>query len=345
MSLLYLLALAVLLGGCAESSQPAVQPRPVKVITATALGRISKDFAGMATSDDEVNLAFKLSGQVMDITVSEGESVRRGEVLARLDPRDVELRLSADRSAYEEAASQLRRMQRLLEHDAVSRQKVEMAQTRYAQTKAAYDNSRDLLKDTRLTAPFDGVVERKLADNFERVEAGQPVIRFVKPETTNVKFTLPESAKSLVGNPRTRFWVVFDNYRDVRFAARLKDYAKTSSDASGFPVTLTLDDDRLSHYDISPGMSCTITMSVPDDQPDAVSLPVSAICSPVGGGSYVWVVGDDDRVHRHDVRLGELFGRESVVIESGVSPGQRVVTAGVYRLRENEKVTLLNQQP
>lgn len=103
MSLLYLLALAVLLGGCAESSQPAVQPRPVKVITATVLDRISKDFAGMATSDDEVNLAFKLSGQVMDITVSEGESVRRGEVLARLDPRDVELRLSADRSAYEEA--------------------------------------------------------------------------------------------------------------------------------------------------------------------------------------------------------------------------------------------------
>ncbi len=59
------------------------------------------------------------------------------------------------------------------------------------------------------------------------------------------------------------------------------------------------------------------------------------------GGDYVWTVGDDDRVSLRRVTLGELYGRDRVVIDSGVAPGDRVVTAGVYRLREGERVRIL----
>lgn len=341
MRIIPLLTIALLAGACSRKTPAPAVVRPVKVTTAADAGLIDKDFAGMATPDDAVNLAFKLAGQVLDVPVSQGESVEKGALLAELDPRDVELQVSATRSAYEEARSQQQRMQRLLEHEAVSRQEAEAAATRYAQAKSTYDNTLDLLKETRLRAPFAGVIERKLVDNFERVQAGQSIVRLVNPVTTTVQFTLPENALDLLRDSTTHFRVEFDNYRGVEMPARLKDYAKTSSDASGFPVSLTLENPDPARYRISPGMSCSITMQSADPVPDAVSLPVSAIYAPAEGGTYVWIVGAGDRVTRREVTLGELFGRDRVVIDSGVAAGDRVVTAGVYQLREGEKVRIL----
>ena len=146
--------------GCGRrSSVSADAIRPVKVAVAADAASIRKDFAGMATPDDAVNLAFKLAGQVLDVPVAQGERVVRGALLAELDPRDVELQVSATRSAFEEARSQQQRMQRLLAHQAVSRQEAEAAQTRFAQARSAYENALDLLKDTKITATFSGVNE------------------------------------------------------------------------------------------------------------------------------------------------------------------------------------------
>lgn len=337
-----MLTILLLAGSCSHRTPASQTVRPVKVVTASGAGLIEKDFAGMATPDDAVTLAFKLAGQVLDVPVSQGERVEKGALLAELDPRDIELQVAATRSAFEEARSVQQRMQRLLAHEAVSRQEAEAAATRYAQAKSTYDNTLDLLNDTRLRAPFAGVVERVYVDNFERVQAGQSILRLVNPVTTTVQFTLPESALDVLRDSATRFSVLFDNYRGELFAARLKDYAVTSSDASGFPVSLTLDNPSPARYRISPGMSCTITMQSPDPVPDAVSLPVSAICAPAEGGTWVWIVGADDRVTRRAVTLGELFGRDRVAVDSGVAPGERVVTAGVYRLREGEQVRILN---
>ena len=173
------------------------------------------------------------------------------------------------------------------------------------------------------------------------MQAGQSILRLVNPVTTTVQFTLPETGLSLLRDSSTRFTVEFDNYRGAAIPARLKEYVETSSDASGFPVSLTLENPDPARYRISPGMSCTITMQSADPVPDAVSLPVSAVYAPAEGGTYVWIVGADDRVTRREVKPGELFGRDRVVIDSGVAPGDRVVTAGVYQLREGERVRIL----
>lgn len=330
---------------CGGRSVPVGSVRPVKVETARRAGFIDKDFAGMATPDNAVNLAFKLSGQVSDIPVAQGESVKKGQMLAELDPRDVELQVAAQRSAYEEARSQMQRMQRLLQHEAVSRQEAEAAQTRYAQARSSYENALDLLKDTRLRAPFAGVIEASYVDQYERVQSGQTILRLVAPETSTVKFTLPESALEVLTRSSTHFDVAFDNYRGVMFAARLKDYARTSSDASGFPVSLTLEGVDAARYRISPGMSCTVTMRTADPVADAVSLPLTAVCAPAEGGDYVWVVGDGERVERRAVTLGEPYGRDRVIVDSGVEPGDRVVTAGVYQLREGEPVRIMEEKP
>lgn len=318
-----------------DKSRP---PQPVKCTTAQPLRSLNRDFAALSTADDAVNLAFKLSGRVVDIPVAKGMAVKEGELLARLDSRDVELQLSAARAAYDEAVSRLNRAERLLEHNAISEQEVESLRNAAVQAEAAKDNAESLLADTRIVAPFDGVVERTYVDAFQRVASGETIVRIVKPQSTTVGFTAPESLVPVLSNQATRYSVVFDAYPEVYFTAVIKSFARTSSDALGFPVSLRLTD--VGNYAISPGMTCIAIVTVEEDS-TAVVLPLSAIYAPVGSYDSVWVVDAEGRVERRRVTLGSLTGNADVVVLSGVEAGESVVTAGVYQLTEGERVKVI----
>lgn len=306
---------------------------------------IERDFAGMATADDAVNLAFKISGQILSVDVSKGDYVRKGELLARLDPRDVELQKAADRSQFERAKSQYERMQRLLDHEAVSQQEYESARAQYVQAQSAYENSKDLLSETNLRAPFGGVIERTYVDTYQRVQSGQTILRLVNPMSTTVEFTMPEKSLPLLFDSTIRFSVTFDNIPNRQFVARLDTYAKTSSDASGFPVSLKIERGDAERYRISPGMTCQVMMHTQGvgARQSTLVVPLSAIYAPASGGEYVWRVTSDGRVKLSPVTLGEVYGRDMVSITSGLAVGAEIVTAGVYKLRDGDSVKPINR--
>ncbi len=327
---------------CGNQTTTSVEVRPVKSTIAQAADYISKDFVGMATPINAVNLAFKVSGQILSTPVSTGQRVHKGELLADLDPRDLELSVAADKSAYDQALSRLNRTERLLEREAVSRQEFESAQASFAQAKSTYKNSKELLSQTALRAPFAAVVEQIFVDPYERVQSGQTVLRIVEPLTNEVKFTIPESSLASLASPATRFRVRFDNYRDISFVAQLSDYGVTTSNAAGFPVKLIVENHDPTLYPIVPGLSCTITIESEDPSHGAISLPLSAIYAPAEGGTYVWIINKDNRVERRKVTLGELYSTNRVIITHGVASGERVVVAGVYQLQEGAKVKLIS---
>lgn len=314
----------------------------MKVTTVSTVDYVDRDFAGMATADDAVNLAFKISGQVASVDVSKGDYVNKGEMLAQLDPRDVELQVAADKAQYERAESQFERMRRLLSHEAVSQQEFEAAQTAYVQARSTYENSKDLLAETKLRAPFAGVIERTYVDTYQRITSGQTILRLVNPVSTTVEFTMPERSMALLSDSLTRFFVTFDNYPNTLFSARLDTYAKTASDASGFPVSLKLNREQSAPYEISPGMTCQITIRSADSTSSEVAIPLTAVYAPAQGGTYAWVV-EDGRVRQQRIVLGDIFGRDMVSVQQGLTQGEVVVTAGVYRLQDGERVRIINR--
>lgn len=337
--LMFLLCALVACRGGGKQPDDVVQP--VKCVVAKPLHSITRDFAALSTADDAVNLAFKLSGRVVDVPVAKGMSVTEGQLLARLDSRDVELQLSAAKAAYDEALSRLRRAERLLEHDAISEQEVEALQNAVAQSLTLYENAEQTLQETRITAPFGGVVEYVAVDVFQRVASGETILRLVKPESNTVSFTAPESLISSLSLSTTHFYVLFDAYPNIPFDAVIKSFARTSSDALGFPVSLRLIDVDRARYRISPGMTCIAVVSVAEEDSHAVVLPLTAIYAPVGDYDSVWVVGDDDCVERRRVTLGGLTGSSDVVVLEGVKAGERVVSAGVYKLTDGEVVKVV----
>ena len=336
------IAILLLVVGCTPRTTPSVPPpQSVKTAIATAQSYDVRDFAALSTADDAVNLAFKISGRIVNLPVAKGRHVRRGEVLAELDKRDVELQVEAARATYVEAESRLRRAERLLEHDAISRQEVESLESTVTQAYSAYKNSLDLLNDTRIVAPFDGVVERVYPDTYQRVASGESVVRIVAPVSSTVGFTAPENILKIFDLQTTRYEVRFDAWPEVVFKARIKSFARTSSDALGFPVSLRLEDVDTSRYYISPGMTCMARVITPESNTEAVIVPMSAIYAPTVEGDYVWVVDSEGRVHLRSIVLGAPTTNGNVAILSGLKHGERVVTAGVYKLSENEQVRII----
>ena len=135
----------------------------------------------------------------------------------------------------------------------------------------------------------------------------------------------------------------FEAFPDHNFSAVIKSFARTSSDALGFPVSLRLTDVDSTKYSISPGMTCTVTVTLPERVGDAVVVPLTAIYAPQWGGNYVWVVDEGNRVALRGVELGEPVGDKSVAIRRGLRDGERVVVAGVYQLHELQRVTILTE--
>jgi RND family efflux transporter MFP subunit len=302
---------------------------------------LTRDYAALSTADDAVTLAFKLSGRVVDVPVAKGMMVKQGALLAQLDKRDVELGVEATLSAYREAQSRLERAERLLEYNAISAQEVESLRNTLTQSLSAYRNALDMVADTRIVAPFDGVVERVYVDTYERVSSGQPIVRIVRPRSTTVGFTAPEYLLSYLAQPTTRYRVTFDAYKDTQFNAAVKSFARTSSDALGFPVSLRLLDVDTMRYNISPGMTCIASVVIMENDSEVVSVPLTAIYAPVGGDDYVWVIDGDNVVEKRRVMLGELTGEGSVVVVDGLKSGERIVSAGVYHLTNGERVRIL----
>lgn len=338
----FLIVVSALLSvSCSASRSESHTVQSVKVADVVSVEYINRDFAGMATADDAVNLAFKISGQVASCDVSKGDFVQRGALLATLDPRDVELQVASDRSQYEMARSQYERVRRLMEYEAVSKQEYEAAEASFVRAQSAYENSKDLLSDTYLRAPFSGVIERVYVDTYQRVQSGETILRLVNPRSTTIEFTMPEKSLPLLADTTSSFSVTFDNIPDRRFSARLHKYAKTSSDAYGFPVALKISKADSELYGISPGMTCQVTMRCEAGNRSQLAVPLSAVYAPAAGGTYVWVVTADNRAERRSVVLGNIFGRDMVAVVSGLKSGERVATAGVYKLQEGVEVKVV----
>lgn len=109
MKKIYLFAISVMLlaTSCGHKKEgDATLIRPVKIATASSQSVIRKDFSGIVEAVEYVKLAFRVSGQVINLPVVEGQRVKKGQLIAAIDPRDISLQYAADKAAYETAAAQ-----------------------------------------------------------------------------------------------------------------------------------------------------------------------------------------------------------------------------------------------
>jgi len=344
-SYLSIIALFAFLASCGSNETTQKETvRTVKAATAIPLSSIDKDFAGVVATERFSNLAFRVSGQLERLNIVAGQRVKKGDVIAELDTRDYVLQLEVDKAAYETAKSQIDRFKRLYEMEAVSKQDYENAHTNYERAKASYENSQNKIIDTKLIAPFAGTIQKKLVENFQKVQAGEPIVMLVDPTDLYVWFTVADNTWPLLQGEKN-FVVEFDAFKGKEYKARVKEIMDVSPDGSGIPVTLFIEDpefDAVRNF-IKPGFSCLVKMNVPTNNATSVAVPLTAVFSDrETKETSVWVVSTEtNTVTRRVVKLGNLTSSDMVGVESGLNAKEIVVTAGVAQLKQGEKVKVI----
>lgn len=345
--LLALISLSLLFNSCWEKTTPVTFVRPVKLSKVESMSSYDKDFVGVVSAEQYTNLAFRVSGQVTKIFINEGSFVKKGQLLAEIDPSDLAVQNEADKAQYMATKSILERNERLLAKQAISLQDAEIARANFEKAKSAYEYSKNQLSYTRMTAPFAGSIEKKFVENFQKVQTGETVFKLINPDVLEVKFTLPESDVNIT-QVKSSYFIEFDNYRGENFQAKIKEIVDASVDGAGIPVTLSITDPNFKpeKYNIKAGFACRIKVKIENNKNIAhlVTVPITAIFAEDNNSTdkFVWVYNAQTQtVSKRKVVTNGLQGSDSVIIESGVETGEEVVVAGVYQIVDNQKVTVL----
>ena len=318
--------------------------RPVRVRNVGSPGVLDKVYTGVVEAEEFSKLAFKVGGPIVEMNVDAGQTVKKGTVIAALDASDYQLQNDADRAAYVTARSQLERNKRLLAMQAVSQQEYEVSEAGYTQALSTWQASQKRLEDTRLRAPFDGFVEQKYVENYQKVQPGEPVVKLVNPDRLAVWFILPETSVGLTRD-RMNVSVEFDIYRGLHFQAKVKEFVDASPGGGGIPVKLLVDDTLFDRrkFPVYPGFSARVHLRTDNRLPDHYAVPLQAVFTdPASNQTSVWLYcASDSTVSRLPVKIGQLFGSDQVLITEGLQAEDVIVIDGVNFVTEGQKVRVL----
>ncbi|WP_273690058.1 efflux RND transporter periplasmic adaptor subunit [Ketogulonicigenium vulgare] len=341
--------------GTAASAQT---PRPVvSEILASGAG-ISRDVTGVIASQSETYLSFQTLGRLRERLVDIGDSVTRGEVLARLDQVSLQQDVDAAMATLASATAQrdttetaFDRAQSLFDRGSLSQAQLDTAQqakanadSGVAQAEASLAAARDALNFSVLSAPYDGVIIATMAEMGDVVAAGTPVMQMVDTDRREVLFDLPESYAAAL-RPDQSFQVSIRTEDTPPISGSLRLIEPVSDASLRFRrVHLSLPNDAPAAYRI--GMIATVAI---DGAGGALlTLPQAAIIP--GDAPAVWRVdsmGDARRVTRIPVSLGEAldgFGADPrIVILEGLAAGDEIVIRGINSLTEGQSVGPRNE--
>ncbi len=342
----------------AACSKPPPPPEPVRAVktmvvqSASAGG--SYEYAGEIRARVESRLSFRVGGKMTERIANLGDTVRAGQVLARLDPRDLRLGQDVAVAAVASAEVSLRqseadfkRYRDLLDQGFISSAELErrettlkVAEAQFRQARAQSGVQGNQAAYAALVADVGGVITGVDAEAGMVVAAGAPVVRLALDGPRDVVFSVPEDKVGMIqalaarqGAVRVRFW----GAGDQEVAARIREVGGAADPATRtFLVKADLGDAAATTLRL--GQTATVAIDGPK-RCGVARVPLSALKED-HGKSMVWIVdaGSMTAVSRI-VSVGGAEGNDAVIV-AGLAPGDRVVTAGVHVLSPGQKVRL-----
>lgn len=335
--------------------EPKAVLRPVRyvIVESSSKGRL-RTFSGSAQADVESRLSFKISGTVVSVPVDVGDKVRKGDVIAELNPEDYLLQLQEIEASLRQSFAQARnadanykRIKALYEKKNVSRNELDSARASYESGKATVQSIQKKLEQaklqveyTRLVAPADGVISSTKVEVNENVSAGQTVAVLSSGTRYKVKVAVPEDFISQI-HEGEKVAVTFDSIQGKEFPATITEVGVSSSDiAKTYPVIAVLDD---VHEHIRPGMAAEVAFRFAYKEGVAPIIVPTIAVGEDRLGRYVFVVEKTvpgvGVVHRRPVKVGKLISH-GIEITDGLKEGEMVATAGVSKIKDGMKVEM-----
>jgi RND family efflux transporter MFP subunit len=336
--------------GCGEDKVAEIKEvvRPVKILKIGNGTNVEiLEYSGKVSAASEIQMAFEVPGKLVDFSVTDGFQAKKGDVLGRIDSRDYKASLDAKTAQLEAAKADYDRARSLFETNTIPRKELDAERRNFKVAEANYKVAKKQLEDTKIKAPFTGRVSKTLMDNFQNVQAKQPVLVFSDDSNLEIVVNVPE-IDFVKRNPDWDFdkmtellapSVVLSAVPGRSFPAKLTEVS-TSADpvTRTFEVTFAFSSPK--DIAIYPGMTAKLIITDPTTL-ELISekyIPANAVKSDEEGNAMVWLVDPSSMtVKRHRIKIGDMSGG-NLKVTSGLKSGDLVAVSGVHQLRKGMKV-------
>jgi RND family efflux transporter MFP subunit len=340
----------------AACSEPPAPPAPLKLVRTLTVGATTnptagtsggtansgteRSYSGEVRARIETTLGFRIAGKIVERRADVGQSVKPGQVLARLDPADAALQATQAEAQRSLAAADLARTRDLRAKNFISAAALDARETTFKAAEAQAQLAKNQAAYTTLVADRAGVIGQVLAEPGQVVSAGQAVFRMAPDGEREIAIAIPEGEVSgfKPGQPaEVSFWSAGTAGKPL--AGRLREVSPVAD-----PATRTFAA-RISLKDADPllplGMTATVRFTGAAGGGKALVIPLAAVFQQ-GDQPAVWKVGADGTVNLQRIKVAALTDAGAVVSE-GLAGGEQIVAAGVNLLTAGEKVRIATQ--
>lgn len=333
-----------------RDGKPTVAEDTARIVRSFTVGSAytsAPRYTGTVHARTESDLGFRVPGKIIEKLVDQGEHVRKGQALMRLDPADLALAskaaqhaVDAARAEQERALPDAERLKKLLPARAASQQDydraVAAATASTARLKAAEAEARRAANELEyavLKADADGVVMEVPADAGQVVAVGQVVVRLARDGTREAVVNVPENALSAAKSATEAYLYT---QPDHTFPVTLRELSAMADPVSRtFQARYTLEDDGK-----TAPLGATVTVvykAHSDNDQESYEVPLGALYD-TGSGTKVWVINDaDSTVSLRPVTVAHV-GQETAAVTGDLTPGDHIVALGAHLLKPAEKI-------
>lgn len=338
--LLVCLALAALVVSCKNKSQQSTDML-VDVIEAQGnQAALHAEYPGQTEAQDVTDLSFKVMGTISKVYVKEGDHVKAGQVLARMDSRDYQTQLSATESEYRQIKAECERIMAMHAEHAVSDNNYDKARSGLERISAQLKHHRDQLSDCVLYAPYSGSIGQVYRTDKEMAGPSVPIVSLFTSGSCDLVINIPES-EYMLRNQKATYTAKFAAIPDQSFPLTLKSVTSKANANQLYQMRFGLTEKV---KDVTPGMSVTVTIQrEANGETSKIVVPTGAIAN-VDGKTFVFVFDEkSSTVKKTAVAVENLTTDGNAVISNGLDAGTRVVASGISKLTDGQKVKALKK--
>lgn len=327
------LASALCFTGCDEKNKPTADNQPVAQVHAQSTEAKThiavEEVVGTVRPKLRSAIEAKVSGRIEQMVAVPGLRVKRGDLLAQLDAREIQAKLDQATAARDQAESDLARYSKLITQHAITQQEFEATQSRARIARASVTETETMRGYTKITAPFDGIITSKLADVGDLAAPGKPILEMEDPQALRFEADVPEAILARI-EPGAVLPVRIGGQPEISGTV---GEISPAADPNSRTFLVKLDLPQASG--LRGGQFGRV--SVPVGESSVLRVPATAVLQR-GQMEIVFVIDRDHAVLRL-VKAGRTIGNE-VEILSGIDAGEKVVTDHVAQLVDGQRVDI-----
>ena len=336
-ALLTLIAVAMMLlsTGCSNQEEKTKNAAPMSVrseVVHPSSDIDTKSYIGIVEEESAISVGFTGSGTISKVCVSEGQTVKKGQLIAELDKTQAENMLAMAKAQMEQASDAYKRLKQLHDNNSLPEMEWVEVQSKVQQAEASLEMAKKSLADCSIYAPENGIIGKGVMNVGEVVLPALPVAKILVINNVKIRASIPE--KEIAGiTSASSSKITLDALADQTFeGGKIEKCIDVNNSTHTYDIKVNV---KNSERQLLPGMVAHVQIHHATQQ-EVITVPITSVRKNANGEYFVWT-NKGGKAHRTTVTIGNATGNRIVVL-TGLQQGDVVITEGYQKLSEGMEV-------